>query len=114
MKVEADYDNLKKLPLPKIPKLNEERKVLEEALFAFLRKPADDMGTPAETIDEFRVRYEEEYDATNPVEIQIMSLDTYIDVPELCPTSTNQAAEELLAAMADFNHLSAYNLYMTQ
>jgi hypothetical protein len=43
-----------------------------------------------------------------------MSLETYIDVPELCPPATAQAADELLAAMGDFNHMTAYNLYMSK
>ena len=81
MELEGDYDGLKAFAVPKIPKLLEERKVLEEALFAFFGNPADDMGTPAETVDEFRVRYEAEYFATDPVEVQIMSVESYIDVP---------------------------------
>ena len=71
-------------------------------------------GTPAETLEEFKIRIAQQYDDTNPVEVQIMSLGTYIDVPELCPAATSEAADELLAMMGDFNHMSACNDYMTK
>ena len=41
-----------------------------------------------------------------------MSLGTFIDVPELCPEETKDAAQMLLDLMAEINEITAYNNWM--
>ena len=82
-------------------------------MFVFKGLDADEAtGAAAETEEEFKARYKAEYDATNPLIIPIMSTSTFIDVPELCTPSSVQAAEELLAMVAELNDVNAYVLWM--
>lgn len=53
-----------------------------------------------------------EYRDTDPLIIPIMSLGTFIDVPELCPEETKDAAQMLLDLMAEINEINAYNMWM--
>ena len=91
--LEADYDGIKAIASPRLAPLQEQRDALEHALFVFKGIEADDaMGVTEETFDEFKIRYKSEYDASDPLVIPIMSLATFIDVPELCLPSTIESA----------------------
>jgi hypothetical protein len=84
-----------------------------EALYAFKGIEADeDAGIEEETYEDFVDRFRAEYDATDPLIVPVMSLDTFIDTPELCPDSTIEAAQELLDLVVDISDLTAYVAFL--
>jgi hypothetical protein len=84
-----------------------------EALYIFKGTPADEeAGTEAETFEEFVARSRQDYDDTDPLIVPVMSLDTFIDTPELCPESTVVAAQELLDLVVEINDLTAYVAFL--
>jgi hypothetical protein len=84
-----------------------------EALHVFKGTPADEeAGTAAETYEEYVARSRQEYDDTDPLIVPVMSLETFIDTPELCPESTIEAAQELLNLVVEINDLTAYVAFL--
>jgi hypothetical protein len=87
------YSGIKMLADLRHPPIIARKDALEHALWVFKGFDADEeAGTEAETLEEFTLRNLEEYRATDPLIIPIMSLGTFIDVPELCPESTHESA----------------------
>ena len=100
---------------PRLPHYEQQRDALLHAMWVFKGFPADeDAGTPAETLEDFVVRYRQEYDDTDPLIIPVMSLSTFIDVPDLCLPSTIEAAQELLDFVGEINDVANYVRYLNQ
>lgn len=84
--LERDYEGIKMLVDLRLPPITERKEALEHALWVFKGLEGDEvLGTEDETLEEFTLRNRADYEATNPLVIPIMSLSTFIDVPELCP-----------------------------
>jgi hypothetical protein len=84
--LEEKYEGSKMIVDLRLPPVTERKEALEHALWVFKGLEGDEvLGTEDETLEEFTLRNREDYEATNPLVIPIMSLSTFIDVPELCP-----------------------------
>ena len=113
--LERDYEGIKMLVDLRLPPITERKEALEHALWVFKGLEGDELlGTEDETLEEFTLRNRQEYEATNPLVIPVMSLSTFIDVPELCPEDVRADAQMLLDLMAQINEDNAYNMWMTQ
>lgn len=87
------YSGIKRLADLRHPPIMARKDALEHALWVFKGNDGDEeAGIEPETLEEFTLRNLEEYRATDPLIIPIMSLGTFIDVPELCPESTHESA----------------------
>lgn len=73
-------------------------------------------GTDGETLEAFTVRMMDEYMLTDPMIIPVMSLKTFIDIPEMCKVATSavEAAEQLLATADGINFNTPYIPYLEQ
>ena len=112
---EKKYEGIKMLVNLRLPPITERKDALEHALWVFKGLEGDEvLGTEDETLEEFTLRNRAEYEATNPLVIPIMSLSTFIDVPELCPEDVRADAQMLLDTVAQINEDNAYNMWMTQ
>jgi hypothetical protein len=105
--LEADYDGIAAAAGPEHEKYKELEDAYVAALYVFLG-----MHEADETLEQFSVRYAGVYDATNPLEVPFMSLDTFVDVPKRCGATSLEAAEELVEKVADLNHRIAYVEWM--
>ena len=113
--LDRDYDGIRMLVDLRLPPITARKDALEHALWVFKGLEGDeDLGTEDETLEEFTIRNRADYEATDPLVIPIMSLSTFIDVPELCPLEVRETAQELLDLMAQINMDNAYNMWMTQ
>lgn len=112
---EKKYEGIKMLVDLRLPPITERKDALEHALWVFKGIEGDELlGTEDETLEEFTLRNRAEYEATNPLVIPVMSLGTFIDVPELCPEDVRADAQMLLDLVAQINEDNAYNMWMTQ
>ena len=91
--LDRHYDGIKALADLRRPPVIARKEALEHALWVFKGLDGDeDAGTEDETLEEFELRNLQEYRDTDPLIIPVMSLGTFIDVPELCPEETKAAA----------------------
>jgi hypothetical protein len=113
--VQKDYNGIRVLAEPHLRNIEEQRDVILHALWFFKRTAADEVaGTPEETLEVFTVRYRGVYDETDPLVIPIMSLDTFIDVPDLCEPGAVDAATSLLAVAEGFDNNTAYLAWLNE
>jgi hypothetical protein len=113
--LEVDYDGIKLAVAPKMTQNEEQATSLIEALWVFKGADVDAMGNPAEeSLEDFIVRYRAEYDATDPLVVPAMHLETFINVPSLCPPATIEAAQELLDMVGALSDMISYNEYMVE
>ena len=101
--VTVDYEGIRVIAAPKLAAVEEERDAYVEALYVF-----EGMSDLGETLDDFTTRFRAMYDATNPLVVPVISLETFIDVPALCPAATITAAQELVDLVGSLNDNSAY------
>ena len=107
-----DYAAIQTIAEPKLAAVSAERDAFIEALWVFKGIDAIEGLTEAETLEEFTVRERLTYDNTDPLVVPVMSLETFIDVPELCDQDTIDAAQDLLELVGELNDVSAYVAWM--